>query len=503
MSLRARLLAGLVVLAAVGLGVAAVATYEEQRSFLFIRAHEQLLAAIGPISARLGVKPGFINDERRPQVPSARSAPRRIAGMGLSAFPPGGTIGELLAGGRVVRGPVALGVAGASTTPVLPRVVPISRLGSSPRFFSVTSSSSSLRYEAVAISAHGGARVVLAAVPLHEIEQTLQRLIVVEALVGAGVILALVALGWVVIWIGLRPLERIGRVASEIAGGDFSPRVEPTNPRTEVGRLGLSLNEMLVRIEEAFAARRASEERLRRFIADASHELRTPLASIRGYAELFRLGPAREAAALERAMTRIEAEANRMGILVDDLLLLARLDEFPQARRALVDLSALAEHAASDARAMAPDRAVTVHATGRRKILADPDQLRQVMANLMRNAVIHTPAGSPIELNVRDERHQVVLEVRDHGPGLPEDIGDRVFERFSRAEAGRTRGPGGAGLGLSIVAAIVDAHHGEVHAENAVRGGAVFRVRLPAHDDLCGQVPVETRDGDSASVRVT
>jgi two-component system OmpR family sensor kinase len=235
---------------------------------------------------------------------------------------------------------------------------------------------------------------------------------------------------------------------------------------------------MLVRIEEAFAARGASEGRLRRFLADASHELRTPLASIRGYAELFRLGPAREPVALERAMGRIEAEATRMGVLVDDLLMLARLDEFPEARRGLVDVSELAEQAASDTRAIAPGREVTVRTDGRLDVLADPDQLRQVFANLMRNAVIHTPQYSPIGVIVQAERDHVVVEVRDQGPGLPGDIGDRVFDRFWRAETGRSRGRGGAGLGLSIVQAIVSAHHGEVHAENCPEGGAIFRVKL-------------------------
>jgi two-component system OmpR family sensor kinase len=477
-SLRARLLAGLVALAAVGLGVSAVTTYEEQRAFLFDRAHEQVLGAVAPISARLGVKAAF-GDEQRSQLPSTKPKGKRIVGAGLAAFPPAGTLGELLAGGKVVRGPIALGFGTASRPLVLPREVPISRIGSRPRFFTVRSASSGLRYEAVAISEDKGNRSVVAAVPLREIEQTLQRLVVVEAVVGGGVIVALIVLGWLVIRLGLRPLERIGRVASEIAAGDFSSRVGPTNPRTEIGRLGISLNEMLVRIEEAFAARSASEDRLRRFIADASHELRTPLSSIRGYAELFRLGPAREPVALERAMARIEAEAERMGVLVEDLLLLARLDESPEGRRAIVDLCELLEQAASDARAVAPERDVSVQVSGRLEVLADLDQLHQVIANLVRNAVIHTPSGSPIELGAWEEPGHVVLEVRDHGPGLPKDEGDRVFDRFWRAEGGRSRRRGGAGLGLSIVEAIVKDHGGEVRAENAPAGGAIFRVRLP------------------------
>jgi two-component system OmpR family sensor kinase len=319
------------------------------------------------------------------------------------------------------------------------------------------------------------------AIPLREVDQTLHRLVVVEGLVGGGLILALILLGWLVIRVGLRPLERIGRVASEIAHGDLSRRVTPTNARTEVGRLGLSLNEMLVRIEDAFSDRSASEDRLRRFLADASHELRTPLASIRGYAELFRLGAAAHPTELAQAMARIEAEAARMGVLVEDLLLLARLDELPEARRVAVDLRQLAEQAAEDTRAIAPARKIRVTTNGPLTVLADPDQLRQVLANLTRNAVIHTPADSSIELSARREGNHAVLEVRDHGPGLPPEAGDQIFDRFWRAEAGRTRGRGrgGAGLGLAIVEAIVRAHHGEVHAENAPDGGAVFHVTLP------------------------
>jgi two-component system OmpR family sensor kinase len=317
------------------------------------------------------------------------------------------------------------------------------------------------------------------AVPLHDVDQTLQRLIEVEALVGGGVILALIALGWMVIRVSLLPLERIGRVASEIAHGNLSKRVTPANDRTEVGRLGMSLNEMLTQIEHAFDERSRSEERLRRFLADASHELRTPLASIRGYAELFRLGAAREPAEIERAMERIEAEATRMGGLVESLLLLARLEELPQAPLVEVDLIQLVEHAAQDTRAAAPDREVLVHRGDPVQVLGDPEQLGQVLANLTRNAVVHTPPATSIEITVSSEKGQAVIEVRDHGPGLPPNAGDHLFDRFWRPEGGRTRGRGGAGLGLAIVKAIVHGHGGEVHADNPDDGGATFRVTLP------------------------
>jgi HAMP domain-containing protein len=258
-----------------------------------------------------------------------------------------------------------------------------------------------------------GGRVLAIAVPLREVDQTLARLILVELLVGAGVILALTALGWAVIRFSLRPLERMGRVASEIAHGDLTRRVTPDNQRTEVGRLGTSLNEMLVQIEQAFADR-GSEDRLRRFLSDASHELRTPLASILGYAKLFRLGAANKPEELERAMARIKAEATRMGVLVEHLLL-----------------------------------------------LADLEQLRQVLGNLTRNAVIHTPADTVIEISVRREDDRAVLGVRDRGPGVPAGAGDRVFDRSVRADWGRSTGsavasaenaPAPSGSGSSTIA---------------------------------------------------
>jgi two-component system OmpR family sensor kinase len=293
------------------------------------------------------------------------------------------------------------------------------------------------------------------------------------------VVLGLVALGWIVIRLGLRPLERIGRVAADFAHGNLSRRVGLTNPRTEVGRLGVSLNEMLMQVEQAFADRQESEDRLRQFLADASHELRTPLSAIRGYAEAFRLGAATDPMTLERAMARIEAETTRMGVLVDDLLLLASLDELPEKERVLVDLRELVEHAAHDARAIAPTRQIGADVSGPVPVLADADQLRQVLANLVRNALIHTPEGSAIELSARSIASDGVLEVRDHGPGLPPGSADRIFDRFWRTEGGRRRGRGGAGLGLAIVKAIVNAHHGNVDVRNAADGGAVFRITLP------------------------
>ncbi len=479
MSLRARLLTGMVALVAAGLTVAAFVTYEEQRSFLLTRVDQQVLSATVAISAQLRLDhfrpPDAFPNRPPPPGGFGRPFPRRRA---LDVLPPG-TFGELRgADGTVLRRRTFSYGAAAGPSPTFPASVPLSpRVGEQHLFTVHSNGSGGTAYRAVAFKV--GTDTAIVAVPLREADDTLHRLVVVEVLVGTGVILALVLLGWLVIRVGLRPLERIGRVASEIAGGDLSRRVAPSNSNTEVGRLGRSLNEMLAQIERAFQDRGESEERLRHFLADASHELRTPLSSIRGYAELFRLGAANDPATLARAMSRIEAEATRMGVLVEDLLLLAQLDQFPEGRQLAVDLRVLAQHAADDARVVAPDRVITLAADDPLLVMGDPDQLRQVIANLVRNAVIHTPSDSSIEMALRRGGDQAVFEVRDHGRGLPPDAVGKVFERFWRAGPGRARGPGGAGLGLAIVRAIVIAHGGRVEAENPAGGGALFRVMLP------------------------
>jgi two-component system OmpR family sensor kinase len=282
----------------------------------------------------------------------------------------------------------------------------------------------------------------------------------------------------------------MAHTAGKIAGGDLSQRVEATDPRNEVGRLGVAFNGMLDRLEVAFEQRQESEDRLRQFLADASHELRTPLSSIRGYAELFRIGAARSPEDTEKAMRRIEEEASRMGVLVEDLLALARLDEVREAEHGPVDLVALARDAVDDARAAAPERAIELRVeggeggSGAAVVEGNAHQLRQVLGNLLRNALVHTPEGTSIEVTVEPAAGAAGatrVVVRDHGPGLPASVApEELFERFWRAEGGRARGQGGAGLGLAIVAGIVAAHHGRVQARNAPGGGAEFVVSLPA-----------------------
>jgi two-component system OmpR family sensor kinase len=468
MSLRARLVAGLLVLAAVGLVVLAGVTYAEQRSFLLQRIDQQAATAAPILGHAFDDQNSALPGGGRPDDGDDRGGP-------LVSLPPG-TYGEQRSPtGKRIGTPVVLSYGQTATArPKLPRTL---RVGEA---VTVGSTSGDVRYRALALPTPMHARTIVVAIPLTETNQTLNRLLVVEGLVIAAVLLALGAGAWWLVRLGLRPLDRIGKTAGAIAAGDLSRRVTPATQRTEVGRLGLALNAMLERLEEAFARRQASEDRLRRFLADASHELRTPLASIRGYAELFRIGAARSPEDTEKAMQRIEQEAARMGVLVEDLLTLARLDEAPDTRREHADLAEIARDAADDARATAPDRAIEVGAAAPALVHADPDGLRQVVGNLMRNALLHTPARTPIEVAVATAGAWVELSVRDHGPGLPDEDPDALFERFWRAEGGRERGRAGAGLGLAIVAGIVHAHGGSVTAADAPGGGARFVVRLPA-----------------------
>jgi two-component system OmpR family sensor kinase len=269
--------------------------------------------------------------------------------------------------------------------------------------------------------------------------------------------------------------------AGAIAAGDLSQRVPAEPEGTEARDLGDALNGMLTTIEGAFAERAASEARLRRFVADASHELRTPVTTIRGYAELYRHGGLSEPDDLDQAMRRTEQESVRRASLVDDLLLLARLDEGRPLARDPVDLGVLGIDAAADARAVAPDRVVTADVAEGVTVDGDEDRLRQVVGNLVGNALVHTPAGTPVSVRVHNGGGRAVVEVHDDGPGMTPEVAERAFERFSRADASRSRHAGGSGLGLAIVRAIVVAHGGDVALDTALGHGTTVRVELPRH----------------------
>lgn len=340
------------------------------------------------------------------------------------------------------------------------------------------------------------------ALPLTGIHETVKILARTLALSALGIALLGGAVAYLAVQRALRPLREIEETAAGIASGDLARRVRPAPPTTEVGSLAASLNAMLAQIEEAFAAQEASEARMRRFVSDASHELRTPLATIRGYGELYRMGALDTPDKVDDTMGRIEDSATRMGALVNDLLALARLDEGRPLRHDPVDLAALARDSAQDLHALDPTREVGIVglAPGAAppdalRVVGDEDRLRQVLANLIGNVARHTPAGTRAQIALgtvaapprpdggagaaAEEAGTAVLEVRDHGPGVPAGQEGRVFERFYRADSSRNRASGGSGLGLAIVAAIVAAHRGHVAVRRTDGGGLTVRVELP------------------------
>ncbi len=464
MTLRARLALTSVALVAIGLLVAGFATYRFLSDFLLDRVDTQLLAtqgfAEGALLETAGEGPG---DPDRP-------------GPGVSTLPYGTYAAAVEESGEVI---VAVTVPQQATISP-PRFDDHIPAGDGPVLFTTTSDDGSVRYRVLTVPFHGQPATLVVAIPLTDVTATLRQLVVVEFLVGMAVLVAVGALAFWVVRVGLRPLEGIGETAGAIAAGDLTRRVAPADDRTEVGRLGLSLNAMLAQIEAAFEERRASEARLRRFVADASHELRTPLTSIRGYAELFRRGADSRPEDLEKSMARIEAEAARMGILVDDLLLLARLDQGRPLERDDVPLDVVVTEGVEAARTVDPGRPIDLTIDGDVRVIGDRDRLRQVVDNLLDNTRVHTPAGTPVQVTLARTGDDVTVTVRDEGPGLDPGAGERVFERFYRGDPARSRETGGAGLGLSIVAAIVEAHGGSVSASTPTGGGASFQVRLPA-----------------------
>ncbi|USX45234.1 sensor histidine kinase [Dietzia kunjamensis] len=394
---------------------------------------------------------------------------------------------------RDARGAVAVEINDEDSAPAVdgldagePATVPSEEDGSAP-------------WRALRFNGPGGETVTVAT-PLAENRAVVQRLVYLQVGMGAAILVALALAAYLTVRRSLRPLREVERTAAAIAGGDLSRRVPEGDPRTEVGTLAVAVNEMLARIQtsmadaaraedaardSAAAARQSeatavrSEAAMRRFVADAGHDLRTPLTTIRGFAELHRQGAADDT---DRLMRRIESEARRMGVLVEDLLTLARMDEQRPIARDRVDLLALAADAVHDARVLAPDRTIgleVIDGPGTPEVLGDEVRLRQVLGNLVDNALRHTPPGVSVTVRVGTEADVALLEVADAGPGMTADEAARVFERFFRADASRTSSTGGSGLGLAIARSLVEAHGGSVTVETAPGRGATFRVRLP------------------------
>jgi two-component system OmpR family sensor kinase len=486
-SLRARLIFGVIALVAIGLVAADAATYTSLRSFLVSRTDSSLDAA--HVSAQSALRgPGGGGGGGGPHQPGHGGPPgpddHGSPDIGrLTASVPGLFVQVRRSDGTIVATGAAPQFSGATQAPPprLPATIDLSsRQGPDRvRYFTApaTEGGGSYRVRASTVPGADG-EVLIVATSLSGVNGTLHRLVLVELLVTLAVLGGIALLGLWVIRVGLRPLTEIGATAATIAGGDLSRRVSVENRRTEVGRLGIALNAMLSQIETAFHARERSERKLRRFVADASHELRTPLAAVRAYAELFSRGASQRPADLARAMAGITRESERMSVLVEDLLLLARLDEGRPLAHEAVDLQEVVAESVETARTLEPGRSIECRVE-EAYVLGDRDRLRQVTDNLLANVRAHADADASVDVTLERNSTSARLSVADSGPGLTSEQLEQVFERFYRADPSRARSGGGAGLGLAIVAAVTAAHGGNATAAPAPQGGASFTVEFP------------------------
>lgn len=480
-TLRARLTAGLVVLLAVSCAAVGVAAVVELNGFLTGRLDEQLRETGVRFPASLehgGPLPSDHDGDEDEDGDTRRQA--------------AGTFGARLVGGAVTNAAVVSSGSGTGTVTVELSARDRKRLAGLPADGEghTTDLSSLGDYRMMATDGRDG-DVLITGLPMESVEAAVHRLELVAAIVfGAALAVAGVAGALWVRW-SLRPLSRVAATATRVSelplsSGevDLPSRAPESDPRSEVGRVAGAFNAMLGHVEDALTKRHASEERLRSFAADASHELRTPVASIRGHAELALLHPDPVPRKVVRALERIEAEAARMGEMVDDLLLLARLDAGRPLERSPVDLTRLVLDAVTDAQAAGPGHHWALELSEEPvTVPGDAHRLHQALANLLANARLHTPAGSTVTVSLRTDAGTAVLKVHDDGPGVAEEIRPKVFERFTHADRRRTEGAGtGTGLGLSIVAAVAEAHEGSVSLESRP-GSTTFTVRLPTGEE--------------------
>jgi two-component system OmpR family sensor kinase len=516
-SLRRRLVVGVLALLVVAIVVTDVVTSSSLRSFLTGRLDQELdvaqeqaytyilttyardraagdPTAVNPATwlAGLATVPTPLPAEGDVTAPAQTGkGPRLNASFLAARLSPDVYVQVIDASGNVVfDDPSGLvSVTQHDPAPVLPKSLPVETqppphsfgqghgpyIPDRPSFDLRAHGSRALVYRAQAVAVPGGTLVT--AIALAPTQATLGSLTHVELIVSGAVVLALIVLVLWIVRFGLRPLDDMTTTAGAIAAGDLTRRVRPADVQSEVGRLGQALNGMLSQIQAAFDERSRSEVRLRRFVADASHELRTPLTSIRGYAELLRKDAFADDDGRRRAAERIEHEAQRMGVLVDDLLLLARLDQGRPLERTPVELGAVVGEAVEATRTVDRERPISFDCAGDVRVLGDAARLRQVADNLLRNALVHTPPGTPVHVRVDRRGTRAVITVADEGPGLDDEQRARVFDRFYQGSEARTGS--GSGLGLSIVSALATAHGGRASVEPTPGGGATFVVELP------------------------
>ena len=469
-SLRNRLTIGVLVLSAIGFVGAGVGAQALLRNYLIHQVDEQLLSVVGGTADRLdraGIEDDHDNNttKTRPVTPLNR-VPTTISVTVLDPF--GNLIGGI--GGDLNSNEITDYVKG-----LLPGQV--AAFGSKP--FTIQAPGADFRVATTVLPSSLGS--VIVAQSLSDFDKTTHRIGVVFLLIGGLVLLFIGFASRQVIKLSMKPLEKIEETAEKIAAGDLSARLDNFEPDTEVGRLSTSLNTMLSRIEESFAARAESENKLRRFVADASHELRTPLTSIRGFAELHRQGAVPDGEKTRELIGRIEKESMRMGYLVEDLLMLARMDQSRELEMTDVDLSNLVTEAVSSAQAAGPDHPVTMDIAHDVHTQGDADKIYQVVTNLLANARAHTPEGTKIHVATYSDDNGSYVTVADNGPGLSQEDQERIFERFYRVDTSRQRNSReGSGLGLSIVDEVMKAHGGSVSVASEPGNGATFTLHFKA-----------------------
>jgi two-component system OmpR family sensor kinase len=457
------------VLSAIGFVGAGVGSQALLRDFLINQVDDQLLSVVGGTAERLD-RAGIANDDDDDSPTTARSVtplnrvPTSISVTVLDPF--GNLIGGI--GGDLNSNKITDYVTG-----LLPGQV--AAYGSEP--FTIEAPGPDFRVATTVLPSSLGS--VIVAQSLADFDRTTRQIGSVLLIIGSLVLLFIAIASRQVIKVGMRPLEKIEETAEKIAAGDLSARLDNFEPDTEVGRLSTSLNTMLSRIEQSFDARMQSEEKLRRFVADASHELRTPLTAIRGFAELHRQGAVPEGEKTNELIARIEKESMRMGYLVEDLLMLARMDQSRELIISEVNLSELVQEAVTSAQAAGPDHVITTNISAGVVTKGDADKIYQVVTNLLANARAHTPAGTTITVSTFSDGKDSFITVADNGPGLSAEDQARIFERFYRVDASRQRNSkDGSGLGLSIVDAVMRAHEGEVTVASELGKGATFTLRF-------------------------
>jgi two-component system OmpR family sensor kinase len=470
-SLRDRLTAGILILSAFGFIGAGIGSQTLLRDYLINQVDEQLLSVVGETSDQLdraGIEDTSSQENAREFSDSAATPLDRVpTSISVTVLDPfGNLVGGL--GGDLNSNQITEYVRGLLPSQVM-------EFGNKP--FTIEAPGSDFRVATTVLPSSLGS--VIVAQSLEDFDQTTGRIGVVFLIIGLLVLFFIAFASRQVIKISMRPLEKIEHTAEKIAAGDLSARLENFEPDTEVGRLSTSLNIMLSRIEESFAVRTLSENKLRRFVADASHELRTPLTAIRGFAELHRQGAVPEGEKTRELISRIEKESIRMGYLVEDLLMLARLDQSRELVMDSFDLSTLVNEAVTSATASGPDHSVTSEITPGVMTIGDADKIYQAVTNLLANARAHTPAGTSIKVSVGSNQTGAFVSVADNGPGLSKEDQSRIFERFFRVDPSRQRSAqDGSGLGLSIVDAVMRAHGGSVSVASDLGKGAVFTLQF-------------------------